>query len=82
VEPAELISYTDDEGAARKDERDHPATSDNAELSLIVTQQKQLLSEASAIRDDIRVLMAIVQRVDGALSRMDRRLRELEGSVP
>jgi predicted nucleic acid-binding Zn-ribbon protein len=63
-----------------------------ADLSLIARQQRQLLSEMGTIRDDITVLTAIVQRLDGTLSglvneirathtqmsRMDRRVRELE----
>lgn len=63
-----------------------------ADLSLIVRQQRQLLDEMGTIRDDITVLTAIVQRIDGTLSglvneirathtqisRMDRRVRELE----
>ena len=67
-----------------------------ADLSLIVRQQRQLLSEMGSIRDDLTVLTAIVQRVDGTLaglvneirathsqmSRMDRRVRELEARQP
>jgi hypothetical protein len=67
-----------------------------ADLSLIARQQAQLLSEMGTIRDDMAVLTAIVLRIDGTLSglvneirathaqqsRMDRRVRELEGKQP
>lgn len=66
-----------------------------ADLSLIARQQRQILAEMGTIRDDITVLTAIVQRLDGTLSglvneirathsqmsRMDRRVRELEGKA-
>jgi hypothetical protein len=64
-----------------------------ADLSLIARQQAQLLSEMGTLRDDMAVLTAIVQRLDGTMaglvneirathsqySRLDRRVRELEG---
>jgi hypothetical protein len=63
-----------------------------ADLSLIARQQRQLLAEMGTIRDDMSVLLAIVQRLDGTVSglvneiratrRFDRRLRELEAKTP
>jgi len=64
-----------------------------ADLSLIARQQAQLLSEMGTLRDDMAVLTAIVQRLDGTMAdlvneirathsqynRLDRRVRELEG---
>jgi hypothetical protein len=64
-----------------------------ADLSLIAHQQRQILSDMGSMRDDMAVMMAILQRLDGTVSglvneirathaqqsRMDRRLRELEG---
>jgi predicted nucleic acid-binding Zn-ribbon protein len=63
-----------------------------ADLSLIARQQRQLLTEMNTLRDDMTVLTAIVQRLDGTLaglvneirathaqqSRMDRRVSDLE----
>ena len=70
--------------------RDHPS----ADLSLIARQQRTLISEMATLRDDMTLLTAIVQRLDGTisglvneirathsqLSRLDRRVRELEGN--
>lgn len=66
------------------------------DLGLIARQQASLLGELRTMRDDMAVLTAIVQRIDGTLaglvneirathaqqSRFDRRLRELEEKVP
>jgi hypothetical protein len=63
------------------------------DLGLLMRQQGELLSEMRIMRDDMAVLAAIVQRMDGTLaglvneirathaqfSRMDRRVRSLEG---
>ena len=66
---------------------------DSVDLSLVARQQQQqLMSEMRIMQDDMRVLLAIVPRMDGTLSglvnemrathaqmsRFDRRLRELE----
>lgn len=64
-------------------------------LTLIQRQQAQILTELGTMRDDMAVLTAIVQRMDGTLSglvneirathaqmaRADRRLRTLEGEA-
>lgn len=64
------------------------------DLGLIVRQQQTLLAEMTTLRDDMAVLIAVVQRLDGTVSglvneirathsqqsRMDRRLRELEAA--
>jgi hypothetical protein len=64
-----------------------------ADLSLIARQQLQILTEMRSMSDDMAVLTAIVQRLDGTVSglvneirathaqqsRLDRRVRELEG---
>jgi len=64
-----------------------------ADLSLIARQQKEILDEVRMLRDDMNVMAAIILRIDGMLiglvneirathaqqSRMDRRVRELEG---
>ncbi len=66
-----------------------------ADLSLLARPQKQLLDEMAIMRDDMGVLLAIVQRLDGTVSglvneirathaqqsRLDRRVRELEGKT-
>jgi hypothetical protein len=62
------------------------------DLSLLVRQQRQLLSEMGSIRDDIAVLTAVAMRQDGTLSslltevramhsqhsRLDNRVRQIE----
>ncbi len=64
-----------------------------ADLSLIARQQRQILTEMGTMRDDMAVMTAILQRLDGTVSglvneirathtqqsRMDRRIRDLEG---
>lgn len=69
--------------------------SDNTDLSLITRQQQIIIAQQNQQRDDIAVLMAIVQRMDGTLSglvneirathsqisRLDRRVRQLEPEV-
>jgi hypothetical protein len=64
--------------------------------TLIARQQRQILSELGNVRYDMAVMSAILQRVDGTLSglvneirathsqlsRMDRRVRELEAKQP
>lgn len=66
--------------------------SDAVDLTLIARQQRQLIEEMATLRDDMTVLIAIVQRLDGTMSglvneirathtqqsRFDRRLRDLE----
>ena len=63
-----------------------------ADFGLLMRQQREMLSEIRTMRDDMSVLAAIVQRMDGTLSglvneirathsqlsRMDRRVRDLE----
>lgn len=65
------------------------------DLRLLAQQQLVIISELRTLRDDVNVLAAIVQRIDGTLSglvneirathaqqsRFDRRLRELEAKV-
>jgi hypothetical protein len=67
--------------------------SEPPDLNLIGRQQLQILAEIGAMRDDMGVMMAILQRLDGTVaglvnevramhsqhSRMDRRMRALEG---
>jgi hypothetical protein len=62
-------------------------------LELLAQLVQRSLDEQGALRDDVAVLTAIVQRIDGTLSglvneirathtqqsRFDRRLRKLEG---
>jgi hypothetical protein len=63
------------------------------DIGLIARQQLQTLEETGTMRDDMAVMMAILQRLDGTVagfvneirathaqqSRMDRRVREWEG---
>lgn len=62
------------------------------DLTLIARQQRQMLTEMATMRDDMGMMMAILQRLDGTvaglvseirathaqISRMDRRVREME----
>ena len=66
--------------------------SDNVDLGLMARQQRQTLEEIRLLRDDMNVLAAVVQRLDGTVqglvnevraeharySRIDRRVRALE----
>lgn len=66
-----------------------------ADLSMIARQQRQLLSEMGSMRDDMGVMMAILQRLDGTVaglvnevramhsqhSRLANRVREIESTV-
>jgi len=75
---------------------DKPGGEPKVDLSMIARQQLQLLGEVATMRDDMGVMMAILQRLDGTvaglvneirathsqLSRMDRRVRELESKAP
>jgi len=65
------------------------------DLTLIARQQRQVLDEMGTLRDDMGVMMAILQRLDGTVSglvneirathaqqsRLERRVRELEGKA-
>jgi len=53
-----------------------------ADLTLIARQQRQILSEMGTIRDDIGVLLAIVQRLDGTVSGLVGEIRENAASSP
>ena len=46
-----------------------------AGLSLIARQQAQLLSEMGTLRDDMAVLTAIVQRLDGTMAGLVNEIR-------
>ena len=62
------------------------------DIGLVVRQQRPMLTEMGTMRDDMAVMMAILQRLDGTVaglvneirathsqqSRLDRRVRELE----
>ena len=64
-----------------------------ADIGLIARQPRQMIEEMGTMRDDMAVMMAILQRLDGTVaglvneirathsqqSRIDRRVRELEG---
>jgi len=39
-----------------------------ADLNLLARQQQQILAELADIRDDQRVLLAMVQRLDGTVT--------------
>lgn len=68
--------------------------SDAPNLELLQRQQKQILDEMGEFRDQLTVLTAICMRVEGAVnalttevravhsrhSRLERRVKELEGS--
>ena len=67
-----------------------------ADLSLVMRLQERLVDEVAALRDDMRVVTAIVMRIDGSLGaltaefrathaqmqRMNDRLRKLEETGP
>ncbi len=67
----------------------------SADLTLIARQQRQLLSEMGAMRGDMGVMMAILQRIDGTVaglvnevramhsqhSRLSNRVRDLEATT-
>ncbi len=54
--------------------------SDEADLSLIARQQREMLSEIGAIRDNIAVTAAIAWRIDGTISRLVNEIRAERGA--
>ena len=44
-------------------------------LGLIARQQRQLLAETGTMRDDLAVMMAILQRLDGTVSGLVNEVR-------
>lgn len=49
--------------------------SDTVDLTLIARQQRQLIEEMATLRDDMTVLIAIVQRLDGTMSGLVNEIR-------
>ena len=47
------------------------------DLSLLLRQQRQLLSDLGSMRDDFTVLTAIAMRLDGAMSTLPMELRAM-----
>lgn len=70
------------------------STDPTADLGLVARQQRQLLAEMGTMRDDMAVMMAMLQRLDGTMaglvnevratharhSRLENRVRTLEES--
>ena len=52
---------------------DEPA----ADLSLIARQQRMMLSEMGTMRDDMAVMMAILQRLDGTVAGLVNEVRAM-----
>lgn len=52
---------------------DEPA----ADLTLIARQQRQLLSEVGTMRDDMAVMTAILQRLDGTVAGLVNEVRAM-----
>ena len=48
-----------------------------ADMTLIARQQRQLLSEMGVMRDDMAVMMAILQRLDGTVSGLVNEVRAM-----
>lgn len=48
-----------------------------ADMTLIARQQRQLLSETGVMRDDMAVMMAILQRLDGTVSGLVNEIRAM-----
>ena len=66
---------------------------ENVDLGLVARQQRQTLDEVNRLREDMAVMMAILQRLDGTVSclvevraeharysRLDNHVRALEGT--
>jgi hypothetical protein len=51
--------------------------SDQVDLSLIARQQRQLLADMGTVRDDMGVMMAILQRLDGTVSGLVNEVRAM-----
>jgi hypothetical protein len=47
------------------------------DLSLIARQQRQLLAEMGTMRDDMTVMMAILQRMDGTMTGLVNEVRAM-----
>jgi hypothetical protein len=50
----------------------------NVDLRFLFEQNRVLMAEIAAMRDDMRVLTAIVTRIDGSTGRVLDELREAE----
>ena len=46
-------------------------------LGLIVRQQRQILAEIGTMRDDMAIMMAILQRLDGTVSGLVNEVRAM-----
>jgi hypothetical protein len=51
-----------------------------AGLSLIARQQRELLSDIGALRDDIAVMTAFARRIDGIILRLVNEIRADRGA--
>ena len=49
------------------------------DFSLIARQQRQLLAEMGVMRDDMSVMMAILQRLDGTVVGLVNEMRAVHG---
>ena len=47
------------------------------DMTLIARQQRQVLSEMGVMRDDMAVMMAILQRLDGTVSGLVNEIRAM-----
>jgi hypothetical protein len=52
-----------------------------ADLTLIARQQKRLLSEMGQMRDDMAVLIAVAQRLDGTVSGLVNEVRAMHSRL-
>ena len=52
-----------------------------ADLSLIARQQEQTLSEMGTLRDDMGVMIAILQRLDGTVSGLVNEVRAMHSRL-
>ncbi len=51
--------------------------SDDIDLALLARQQDRILAELGTIRDDQRVMMAIIQRLDGTVAGLVNEVRAM-----
>jgi hypothetical protein len=54
---------------------------DEPSLAFLGRQMERMITAQEAMRDDIRVLTAMVMRIDNSLNRMDDRIRRLEDAA-
>ncbi len=58
---------------------ENPDKRRNPDMTLIARQQRQLIDEMGIMRDDMRVMSAILMRLDGTIAGLVQEVRAMHG---